>query len=118
MRTRLGIVVGASIILAKCSSRVPALEGQQGTATQAGRGETGGNSGLTGRFRIGPGASRPKQACAGSRTAAKLIKKAWCSPRCAGAAPRSANRKGDHDLWPPGSEERRVGKECKFPLSP
>src|SRR6266436_1293717 len=28
----------------------------KGTATQAGRGETGGNSGLSGRFRIGPGA--------------------------------------------------------------
>ena len=48
----------------------------KGTATQAGRGETGANSALTGRFRIGPGASRPKQACAGSRTAAKLIRKA------------------------------------------
>src|SRR6266404_1879710 len=48
----------------------------KGTATQAGQGGTGGNSALTGRFRIGSGASRPKQACAGSRTAAKLIRKA------------------------------------------
>src|SRR5260221_9540280 len=48
----------------------------KGTATRAGQGGTGGNSVLTGRFRIGPGGSRPKQACAGSRTAAKLIRKA------------------------------------------
>src|SRR5258708_4334018 len=48
----------------------------KGTATQAGQGGTGGNSALTGRFRIGSGASRPKQACAGSRTAAKLLRKA------------------------------------------
>src|SRR6267378_662850 len=47
----------------------------KGTATQAGQGGTGGNSALTGRFRIGSGASRPKQSCAGSRTAAKLIRK-------------------------------------------
>src|SRR5260221_12653786 len=48
----------------------------KGTATQAGQGGTGGNSALAGRFRIGPGASRPNQACAGSRTATKLIRKA------------------------------------------
>ena len=61
----------------KCAARgYRRSRASKGTATQAGRGETGGNSVLSGRFRIGPGASRPKQACAGSRTAAKLIRKA------------------------------------------
>jgi hypothetical protein len=48
----------------------------RGRRRPAGQGGTGGNSALTGRFRIGRGASRPKQPCAGSRTAAKLIRKA------------------------------------------
>src|SRR5260370_42058870 len=34
------------------------------------------NGKRAGRFRIGPGVSRPKQACAGSRTAAERIRKA------------------------------------------
>src|SRR5258705_639010 len=73
----------------------------KGTATQSGQGGTGGNSALTGRFRIGSGASRPKQACAGSRTAAKAIKKDWCSPRRGGAAERRVTRTGDHTLLHP-----------------